>query len=220
MTGLSDTLQEVNGDHRYRNQGHNGHGGGRMTNADVQGLAVENQLIGVFPKEIVNFFPNILIISFIGAGFTTLTSTHLQPFPNIVALRVDNNNIEQLNNDMLVHNPKLKTFIFQGNNMKRIGAKLVNRFASLRILRLNDNTCVSGESYNDPSSLNNLLYNVGVSCAPTFETMEVDLLNSPTFLASMDARIKLQVDTCVKLDSFATAMGKIQGCVSGCTINF
>lgn len=207
LTGLSDTLEAVTGIHEKK-----------KSNDDVRGLAVTNQNIGVFPKNIINFFPNIVMIKFTNTGFTSLSGSDLTPFPNLVALHVANNNIERLSNNLLVSNSKLKTFVFENNNMKHIGAKLVNRFATLRILKLNGNTCVSGEANNDSTDLSNLLYQIAVDCAPTFETMESDLLDSPTFLAAIDARIEAQVETCVKTDDFSATIGSIQSCLPDCTI--
>lgn len=124
----------------------------------VQGLKIINQNIGIFPQNIALKFKYLMIISIINCGLTSLSSTDLKPFPLLVSLHVDNNNIQSLSNDLFVFNPKIKTFIFQSNNLKRIGAKLVNKFPSLNILKLNGNTCINGESVNNPEAMNSLLY--------------------------------------------------------------
>lgn len=204
-------------------------------NLNVQGLKVVDQkLNGKFPSSIEMFFPNLMIISFINCGLTSISSSDLKPFPSLIALRIDNNNIQSLSNDLFVFNPRIKTFVFQNNQMKRIGAKLVNMFESLNILNLNGNICISGESYNDPEAMRYLLYKVASNCTPTFETIESDLLNSTTFNSNIDNRInikvavetnqrqadvaylKTQISERVTINNFTTVITAISQCLPRC----
>lgn len=205
--------------------------GSHSDNDRVKVLSIRDQNIGLIPQNILNFFPNLIALNFENIGLTTFVRLDLQPFTGIEALRVTKNNIQSLSNDLMINNPKLRTFVFQQNNLKRVGAKLVNRWLGLSVLRLNNNVCINGESANDNIKLINLLYIVGAFCAPTFETIEPDLLGSPTFQAAMSAKIaavtdplsdrvddlQLQVNGCTRLDQFNWLIGKLQVCSPECS---
>lgn len=205
--------------------------GSHDDNDRVKVLSIRDQNIGVIPKNILNFFPNLIALNFENIGLTTLVRLDLQPFTAIEALRITENNIQSLSNDLMINNPKLRTFVFQQNNLKRVGAKLVNRWLGLSVLRLNNNFCINGESANDNIELINLLYIVGAFCAPSFETIESDLLSSATFQAAMSAKIaavtdplshridvlQLQVNNCARLDQFNWLIGKLQVCSPECS---
>lgn len=234
MTGSLTTLESVIKISSPNSHSHS-HSNSNSNENDPQRvlvLSISGQNVGLVPKNILNFFPNLIAINFVNIGLTTLVVGDLAPFTELIALRIINNHIESLSNDLMINNPKLTTFVFDNNFLKRVGAKLVNRWPAMNTLKLNNNVCVSGQSVNDPHQMIILLYNVGAFCAPTFETIEPDLLRSVTFQAAIDARItaktnpiesdidalQAQAATFVTKTQFLTLINQVSACLPTCPI--
>lgn len=93
-------------------------------NQTVTKLYINSQTIHFLPEGFENFFPNINELQIINSSLKIIDKFDLKSFENLEFLNLPHNNIEALNNDLFVFNPKLRYIYINNNNLKVIGEKV------------------------------------------------------------------------------------------------
>jgi hypothetical protein len=181
MTGSSDTLEGVSHNHLPE-----------KGNGDVIGLYINGQSIGVFPKNIANFFPNTNSISLYKINLKEISNTDLKPFSNLDLLHIQYNSLERTPSNLFQLTLKIKIVVFRGNQLRNVGSNFLSQLTQLSIVNFVENPCINVEVVNDAKQMVELLYKIAVFCPPTFEMFETSLLSSENFYSVIDAHIDNQ----------------------------
>lgn len=112
-------------------------------NSHVASLIVYSQNLPFIPQDIGNFFPNLKLISWIDSNLEAISERDLQPFPNLIFLRIHRNQIVSVESDLFLHVPKLRYIDFSSNQIISIGENLIANLNDLETLNFNSNPCVS-----------------------------------------------------------------------------
>ncbi|CRL03190.1 CLUMA_CG016958, isoform A [Clunio marinus] len=151
-------------------------------NSDVLGLVIQNQITGFIPKNIDQFFPNLISLSFIGTGIESLYSSDLKVFPNLTQIDFTNNLIRQLNFHVFDENLALMAINFQSNPLVHIGHgvfDVLNRLVSINTV----GTC---------HSIRTVLFeipNFYQFCPASFPMIETEILTGENFDKAVDKKI-------------------------------
>lgn len=113
------------------------------TNDDVGWLFMDRDYSPFFPSGIERFFKNLKAITIVRAGLKSISASDLQPFPDLIYVHLDYNNLTAIDGNLFLFNPRLQVVYMGHNQLEYIGSDLVNHLNDLRLLDLRNNTCIS-----------------------------------------------------------------------------
>lgn len=94
------------------------------------------------PEELSEFFRNLDALWIDRSSLISISANDLRPFPRLVFLQLDDNQLTSLDGDLFAHTPNLQGMSFQWNKIEHIGHDLVTNLNNLTILLLQYNVCV------------------------------------------------------------------------------
>lgn len=109
---------------------------------DVKGLLIESQTVKFFPRGVEKFFPNLEDISIYFSKLQSIKKADLKPFKNLQALRLFNNDLEELDGDLFEFNRQLRIIDFDHNKLKSIGSELLTELKKLEQAHFRHNVCI------------------------------------------------------------------------------
>lgn len=136
----------------------------RKGSHDVQGLHGNIGKVQKFPKGLESNFPNLISIHFTNGQIKELVAEDLKPFPELVEIILERNNIEVVEEGTFDYNPKLVGISFFHNKLFHINANVFDHLTALTDLWLQGNPCVSSVVRNNRNSVLNLVATVKNTC--------------------------------------------------------
>lgn len=131
-TESENTLQDVSGKHLSG-----------YSNDDVQYIFVEGQNLEIIPKNIENFFPNLLGIEWYNSNLMTVSADDLKPFPQLKVFSVYINHLLTVDGDLFQFTPNLRWISFYDNNIQHVGPDLLTQLVDLGYADFRSNVCIS-----------------------------------------------------------------------------
>lgn len=105
-------------------------------------VIVEGSNLLSIPANIGTIFPNLLTFQWHLSALTEITVEDLKPFPNLVALYLDNNRLWYLDSDLLTYNRQLKHIWFNKNMLEYVGADFLTGLSPTSV-NFQSNPCIS-----------------------------------------------------------------------------
>lgn len=92
----------------------------------------QSPLCNFIPTGITNYFKNLTILVVAHTGLKSVTKEDLQPFKHLRGLYLDNNQLEFLEEDLFMFNPRLQEINFSKNKLKYIAYNVLDSLAFLK----------------------------------------------------------------------------------------
>ncbi|KAG5668810.1 hypothetical protein PVAND_016734 [Polypedilum vanderplanki] len=147
------TITKINASHNHR-----------KSNKDVDSVWIHDTIVNFFPKNLEEFFPDLIAISITTSKLKEIHADDLKPFPKLIKLFLTNNELEVLDEDLFANNPKLKRLNFDGNRIRHVGGSLFVGHENLLFLHFLNNNCYSGEAKDDRFEVMMLALNIQNDC--------------------------------------------------------
>ncbi|XP_070491638.1 leucine-rich repeat-containing protein 15-like [Chironomus tepperi] len=116
------------------------------TNDDVIGFDSHYEILNYFPQGLDKFFGNLKSIVIYYGRIKEIHQSDLKPFPNLVNLYLENNEIEYLEPGLFEFNPHLQGVSFLDNKVTKIDPTVFDSLPQLQNIWLNQNPCINLES--------------------------------------------------------------------------
>lgn len=116
---------------------------------DTHGLSISNQNFTNFPKNLHEFFPDLMAIQIISCGLKSLSFDDVKHYANLKSLWLPLNNIEVLEAGLFSLNLKLEKLTFYGNKLKIIDSNVLKPLTSLKFASFQKNSCVDMAASDD-----------------------------------------------------------------------
>lgn len=123
-------------------------------NKDVQGLNIENKICHFFPKKVNEIFPNAETFRIYNSGLKEVTKDDLKQFgEKLKNLWIDLNEIEKLDADLFVNNPKLISLVVKDNLISIVEDETFKNLPDLAYIDFINNPCYSSLVYGQSNAL-------------------------------------------------------------------
>jgi len=154
------------------------------------------------PQGIEKYFKNLKAIAYESCQLKEIHQQNLKPFPKLLDLYLENNQIEVLEEGLFDFNPNLVYIYIMSNKIGHIHSKIFDNLKKVTHIYLNSNTCIN-KDFTSPSQIQELIKQISSQCQNTeFLNLESKLknlensiksLNFPTFqnqIAGIETEIK------------------------------
>lgn len=135
------------------------------SNEDVQYIFVEGQDLTMIPKNIENFFPNLLGIEWYNSNLMTVSADDLKPFPQLKVFSVYINHLLTVDGDLFEFTPNLRWISFYDNDIQHVGLDLLTQLSDLGYADFRSNDCIN-KLANSAQSLSDLNAQLISKCQP------------------------------------------------------
>jgi len=112
------------------------------TNDDVLAFHAYNKVIEYFPKGLERFFKNLKAIRMLNGKFKQISQSDIKPFPSLVYLDANSNNIEILEDGLFDNHPNMQLVWFGGNKIFHVGKNIFNNMNKITYLSFQSNPCI------------------------------------------------------------------------------
>jgi hypothetical protein len=149
-----------------------------MSNKDVIGLWIDQQRsVDFIPQNLMNFFPNMKLLTISSCGLKTVSSTEMRQFGlNLEVLGFYENFIEEIASNLFQFNPNLRWIAFRGNKVRNVGFGVFRSTPNLVALEFENNVCISRSVVSNAPGMASLLTDLGVKCPPTMPMLGEQLI--------------------------------------------
>lgn len=159
------------------------------TNQDILGVKLLNTDAEFIPGNIGNVFPNVEAFMNEAGGLTRISKEDVAQFSNLKQLHLYGHKITVLNSDLFASNPHLKHISFGGNPLQHIGSNTFDDLGSLQSIYLANANCIDASAINDRAGVKKILFKLKVSCPPSFEMIEAQILQGPAFKRKVEEQV-------------------------------
>lgn len=116
---------------------------------DVKSISIFQATCHYFPKGLEKIFKNIQDIKVYHSGLRTISRDDLQPFRDLKALSLENNELTSLDSNLFEFNTKLKQIKLSGNYLTMIAAGVFDSLKDLEELSISyDDEHITRKAYN------------------------------------------------------------------------
>lgn len=142
------------------------------SNDDVLGFWIHNKTVNFFPRGIEKFFKNLQLIAIQSSRLKTISSTDLQPFPNLLNLDLGANEIYSLSEEVFKFNTKVRALYLHTNQITEVYPEVFDNLKQLIYLYLKPNKCINLDAHNSTTDIQNVILEVKILCTkqPTTTT--------------------------------------------------
>lgn len=134
-----------------------GHHSTGFNDDKVRSFRVVTNTIHYFPRGIDKVFKNLRGIGIAYAHLKEIHKEDLQPFPNIVDLWLDNNDLQYIEDGLFAYNRNLQAIHLHMNKISQISPNVFDHLTSLNYLDLINNNCISIKVENSVTQVGELL---------------------------------------------------------------
>ncbi|XP_070491072.1 uncharacterized protein [Chironomus tepperi] len=120
----------------------NGTHKGDKNDTYVTGFLADNKNMKYFPRNLENFYPNLKAIAIFNGRIKEIDQMNLKPFPMLLELNLNNNDIEILDENLFFYNPLLEYVEFSKNKIYFIGLRIFDELKMLTVLKLEMTACI------------------------------------------------------------------------------
>jgi Leucine-rich repeat (LRR) protein len=129
----------------------NSNGGDLLsTYQGVKSFRITYTTIRFFPRNIENFFENLVMIDLWKVNLEEISSRDLKPFANLIRLSLSGNKITILEENLFEHNKNLEVIELADNRISKIYS-VFNELQNLKSLDFSNNPCHSAKVEYDQS---------------------------------------------------------------------
>lgn len=154
-----------------------------------------------FPRGLEEFFPKLLKIHMDGVELKEIHQSDLKPFTELEILSLSGNNLENLEEDLLKFNPKLKAFGAGDNKISYIDPNVFDHLSHLRYLLLDKNVCKLSNADNSRTKVQEIIKVAKKKCSKNVlldvfkVSMRIELLKNNNLLDSKLQNIQQSHDS-------------------------
>lgn len=120
------------------------------TNFDVQGIIFLNNCahINTVPRNIREFFPNLIAISMSGCGIHSLNGDELQNYNNLLSFSIQNTvHFVHIPGNLFLNTRSLLSVNFNGNRIINVGQDLLTNLRHLQTAFFFSNVCINNGAW-------------------------------------------------------------------------
>lgn len=132
----------------------------------VTGLFINNQVMKRLPRNIKNFFPNLIAIAIHSSQLENVSFEDLNAFPNLIQFVSLQNIVETVEEDLFAGNPLMEAIDFSYNPVNYVHHNAFNHLSHLKWLKLQRTRCINGMVENSRSKVVNLISQIHHQCPP------------------------------------------------------
>lgn len=143
------------------------------TPADVEFFSILNpNSLTAIPKNIERFFPNLVAFRLINGDIQTVSSDDFEPFRNLLIIVLNSNKIVSLDSNLFQYTRSLRAVFFPRNLLQHVGHDLFTDLDDLSYAHFQNNTCVDFIAW-DRAEVQEWNLKLPVSC-PQLETTTLE----------------------------------------------
>lgn len=148
------------------------HAAGKM-HADVEFFSISspNSLTAI-PKNIELFFPNLVALRFANGDIQAVSSDDFSPFRNLLVIVLNGNKIVSLDSNLFQYTRSLRAVFFPSNLIQHVGHDLFTDLNDLSYVHFLSNICVSFIAWNQ-AEVQDWNLRLPISC-PQLETTTLE----------------------------------------------
>ncbi|CRK93809.1 CLUMA_CG007336, isoform A, partial [Clunio marinus] len=151
------------------------HVGGRR-NEDVEGLYMKHdQNLTFLPRNIHHFFPNLKAIAVNHNLIENIQQSDISVFPELIQLGFWRNRISSIDFNLFQKNPKLKAIGFSENPVQHIGYDVFDHLTELETIGFHS-TCHNIKIEGNRTQVLSELPNLAQNCPPKIDMKTIDML--------------------------------------------
>lgn len=115
-----------------------------LSNKFVQAFSVQ-EMPGLerIPRNIEEFFSNIVLLLWYAGSLTAITTEDLKPFPDLMVLYVSANKIVSIDANLFEHTPKIQRLQFEENQIQHVGQGALDGLEGLVYANFEANPCIN-----------------------------------------------------------------------------
>lgn len=111
-------------------------------NDDVKAITIYDGICNIIPSALGSIFPNIEALAVWNSSLKFVSSNDLQQFSNLREIWLLGNDLEYLESNLFVYNPRVEIVVVRSNKIKYVGAKCFDFLQNLRKVDFSDNECL------------------------------------------------------------------------------
>lgn len=166
-----------------------------QTDSDVRGFVVTSQHLGLIPRHIAQFFPNLLALELNELGLWQISREDFEAFNQLQSLSLRDNHIQIVDSNLFDGNLRLQSIDLNNNPLRHVSHNVFSRLIALTTLHMTGATMCHSESVNmNRTEVEALTTRIAVNCMMTFEMTEDRILNGDMFNEKTIRHIKQQLD--------------------------
>jgi Leucine-rich repeat (LRR) protein len=159
---------------------------------DVERIAIVHQPMDFLPRNMSNFFPNVISIELADLGLTEITREDINGFPKLKQMNLNPNNIRELGNGVFEGNPELEKLALSGNPIKNIAHNVFDNLTKLTLLHM-FTPCFN--LFTDTrEGIEDFIFRSSIHCPPTFKMIEERILNGIEFQIKIDEQVSERIN--------------------------
>lgn len=135
-----------------------------QSNDDVKAICMDNRNTLYFPKGLEKIFRNLRRIRIAHGRLEEITQADFQPFPWLVELTLNENDIKVLENGIFEHNFNLSYVNLEENKIVHVGENVFEYLTKMTQLIINRNDCTLKTSLTDNMSIMQMKKLIKDSC--------------------------------------------------------
>jgi hypothetical protein len=118
---------------------------------DVQGIFFMTNCahVNTIPRNVRDFFPNLIAINMRGCGINSLNGDELQPYENLLSFSLTNSlGFVHIPGHLFVSTPHMLAVAFDNNRINRVGRDLLSNLRHLQAASFFSNVCINNGAFN------------------------------------------------------------------------
>lgn len=138
--------------------------------SSVKGFWVENEVMHYLPKNIEKFFTSLIAFGVSKCGLKELTKFDMQPFPELIRVTLEGNQLVSLEADVFKYNTKIKSITLTDDHLFIIGPDIFEPLSQLTYAQV-ETRCQKTECKNGGSCIKNLTGDLKINCLAEIVTL-------------------------------------------------
>lgn len=125
---------------------------GTRTNKDIISVSFVSCALRTFPRNLMKFFPRLLVIEILSCDLKELTKYDLINYSNLVYLSVIDNQLTHLSSDLFEYTPNIQYVDFSCNQIASIGPRIFDSLKHLILANFSSNRNID-ELYDEDTGI-------------------------------------------------------------------
>ncbi|KAL7011054.1 hypothetical protein ACKWTF_014070 [Chironomus riparius] len=132
--------------------------------SNVIGFVASSINVKYFPRGLSTFFNNLIAIYIYEGRLKELNQQDLKLFPKLLNLKLWQNDIKILDNDLFEYNLDLQFIDFENNKIFHIGTNVFDKLVNLSYLWLSSNKCINTHVSSNVTKVKKLVMEIKNVC--------------------------------------------------------
>lgn len=154
-----------------------------------------SQYLGLIPRNIAQFFPNLLALELNELGLWRILREDFEAFNQLQSLSLRDNHIQIIDSNLFDGNSQLQSIDLNNNPLRHVAHNVFSRMTALTTLHMTGAKMCHSESVDvNRAGVVALTTRIAVNCMMTFEMTEGRILNGDMFYEKTIRHISQQLD--------------------------